>query len=144
MTNRPSFFPIAATFAVVAILAAVTFGSIAGCGAVKNWHRGQKLADARNKVRLTHIGIQTAQQQAQIVRANNARVQAEADQRVIAAIGIRKAQDHISRTLTPLYVQWEAIQAQLKLAGSPNSTFVYIPSGENGVPAVSTLPSPKR
>lgn len=130
------------SIACVVICAFVLVGGFVGCGQVKNWHRGQKLNDARNKVKLTHIGIQNAQQQARIVRAQNAIVQAQADQRVISAIGIRKAQDHISATLTPMYVQWEAIQAQLKLAGSPNSTFVYIPSGANGVPVVNPLPAP--
>jgi hypothetical protein len=42
-------------------------------------------------------------------------------------------------TLTHNYLQQEAINAQLKMADSPNHTTVYIPSGSNGIPLVETL-----
>ena len=73
----------------------------------------------------TTIEIQTAKAKAQIREA-------EAD-------GIAKAMDTINQKLTPLYVQYEAIQAQAKMVNSPNHTEVYIPVGPMGVPVVGTM-----
>jgi regulator of protease activity HflC (stomatin/prohibitin superfamily) len=56
------------------------------------------------------------------------------------AKGIARAQEIINKTLTPNYLQHEAIMAQLKMAESPNHTTVYIPSGPNGVPIVKMVP----
>ena len=55
------------------------------------------------------------------------------------ARGIAEAQRIINSTLTVNYLQHEAINAQLKMAASPNHTTVYIPSGANGIPLVGTL-----
>jgi hypothetical protein len=120
-------------------IACLAFGSvgIVGCSAVKSWHRGQKRADANNNVKITTINVRRAQQQARVVAAQDAVVQAQADQRVIQAVGIRKAQDEVQKTLTPLYVQFEAVQAQLKMAQSPNHTIIYVPSGTNGTPVIT-------
>jgi regulator of protease activity HflC (stomatin/prohibitin superfamily) len=63
----------------------------------------------------------------------------EAERKVIEAEGIAKAQEIINKTLTAAYLQHEAIQAQMKMAGSPNHTTVYIPSGDNGIPLVRVL-----
>lgn len=63
----------------------------------------------------------------------------EAQRRVIEAEGIAKAQEIINKTLTTAYLQHEAIQAQMKMASSPNHTTVYIPSGDNGIPLVRTI-----
>lgn len=133
---------------VVALVAVVLFAILAlgvvGCGAYRNWQRGQKRADAHNAVKITTIRIQQAQQYARIVRARNAAVNARAQQRYLEAVGIRRAQDEISKTLTPLYVQHEAIQAQERTAQSGrNSTVIYVPSGTQGVPLVSTVPPTK-
>lgn len=73
----------------------------------------------------TTIEIQTAKAKAQIREA-------EAD-------GIAKAMEAINTKLTPLYVQYEAIQAQEKMVNSPNHTEVYIPVGPMGVPVVGTM-----
>ncbi len=62
--------------------------------------------------------------------------QKEAEIRVEEARGIAEAQKIINTTLTEQYLQHEAIQAQLKMADSPNHTTVYIPSGTNGIPVV--------
>lgn len=48
------------------------------------------------------------------------------------AIGIADAQNIIQKKLTPLYVQFEAIQAIGKLAKSPNTTFYIVPMSPNG------------
>ena len=60
----------------------------------------------------------------------------EAEIRVEEAKGIAQAQKIINATLTPNYLQHEAINAQLKMAESPNHTTVYIPVGNNGIPIV--------
>ena len=45
----------------------------------------------------------------------------------------------LNERLTAQYLQHEAIEAQKAMAGSPNHTVIYIPSGRNGVPLVSTV-----
>lgn len=60
----------------------------------------------------------------------------DAEIRVEEAKGIAQAQKIINTTLTKNYLQHEAIQAQLKMADSPNHTTVYIPSGTNGIPLI--------
>jgi hypothetical protein len=115
---------------------ALTVALLIGIWAVvKVVGRAQKRADANNRVQVTHILIRNAQQQARIVRAQNERVRAQAEQRVIEAEGIRKSQDLISKTLTPLYVQHEAIKALRE----GNQDKVYIPVGEQGVPLVANV-----
>jgi regulator of protease activity HflC (stomatin/prohibitin superfamily) len=127
----------AAAVVVFVLTCGVLFGSCAG---YKAFERSQRRADANNNVRVTQINIRKAQQQALIVRAQNAAVRARAEQRFLEAVGIRKAQDEISKTLTPLYVQHEAIQAQERTASSgQNNTVVYVPSGPNGVPLVNDI-----
>jgi hypothetical protein len=122
---------------VMVILAAVVGGFIGILSGYKSWHRAQQRADANNRVRVTQINIRTAQQQARVVAANDARVKALADQRLIAARGIRRSQDEIQSTLTPLYVQFEAVQAQLAMAKSQNHTIIYVPAGTNGTPVIT-------
>jgi regulator of protease activity HflC (stomatin/prohibitin superfamily) len=73
----------------------------------------------------TTIEIQTAKAKALIREAD--------------AEGVAKAMDTINQKLTPLYVQYEAIQAQQKMVNSPNHTEVYIPVGPMGVPLVGTM-----
>ena len=63
----------------------------------------------------------------------------DAEIRIEEARGIAAAQKIIYSTLTQNYLQHEAINAQLKMASSPNHTTVYIPSGPNGIPVVGTL-----
>jgi len=114
------------------------FGGVAGC---KSFQRYQKRADANNNVKITNINISKAQQQARINRAQIAAVKAEAQKRIAEAHGIRVAQDLISKTLTPLYVQHEAIQAQKATAGGDRT--IYIPVGPQGVPLVANVNDPK-
>jgi regulator of protease activity HflC (stomatin/prohibitin superfamily) len=63
----------------------------------------------------------------------------DAEIRVEEAKGIAEAQRIINQTLTPYYLQHEAIGAQLEMADSPNHTTVYIPVGANGLPLVQTV-----
>lgn len=122
---------------IVAALFVVGAALVGGCSGYNSWHRGQLRADANNRVKVTAINIRNAQQQAKVVQAQDATVQAQADQRYIAAVGIRKAQDEVGKTLTPLYVQFEAVQAQLAMAHSQNHSVIYVPSGTNGTPVIT-------
>lgn len=133
-----------AAIAVVGLLCvALVFGSLAGCGAIKDFHRSQTLKNARNNVQVTKIEIQNQDQQAKVVTAQNGIVAAKAQQRFIESVGIRRAQDEVAKTLTPLYIQHEAIQAEEQIAASgQNNTVVYVPSGPMGVPLVQTPPTP--
>lgn len=60
----------------------------------------------------------------------------DAEIRIKEAEGIAKSQQIINETLTPYYLQHEAINAQREMANSPNHTTVYIPVGSNGIPLV--------
>jgi hypothetical protein len=121
-----------ASVLTVVLIVGVGVGLSAG---VRAYSRAEQRADAKNRVTLTHIGIARAQQQAQITRAQIAATQADADKRFAEAVGIRRAQNEISRSLTGNYLQYEAIQAQKAIATSgQNNTLIYVPSGPNGVP----------
>jgi cell division protein FtsB len=100
--------------------------------------RYQQRADANNKVKVTQINIRTAEQQAHVVRAEIEATKARAEQRFQESIGIRRAQDQIAKTLTPLYVQHEAIQSQSR-GGAGNR--IYIPVGPQGIPLVADVGS---
>ncbi len=63
----------------------------------------------------------------------------EAEIRIEEAKGIAEAQRIINVTLTQNYLQHEAIKSQERLAGSPNTTFIYIPVGQSGIPIVNTI-----
>lgn len=63
----------------------------------------------------------------------------DAEIRVEEARGIAESQKIINETLTDQYLQHEAINAQMKMAQSPNHTTVYIPSGTNGIPLIKTV-----
>ena len=81
-----------------------------------------------------------AEQQAQQMRFVIEKERLEAERRVIEAEGIAQAQKIINSTLTAAYLQHEAIKAQEKMAEKPNTTMVYIPVGNNGIPIVKTAP----
>lgn len=110
-----------------------------GLGAVgKAYSRYQKREDAKNLVKVTATQIQVAEQQAKVNSAQIEATKAEAEKRYQEAIGIRRSQDEISKTLTPMYLQFLAIEAQKAMATGNNHSEIYIPSGENGVPLVKT------
>lgn len=123
------------------IFVLLALGGAAGC---KEYNRYQKRADAENAVKVTHIEIRRAEQQAQINRAQVEATKAEAEKRREEAKGIRDAQETINKTLTPLYVQHEAIQAQKAIATSGNNnTVIYVPSGTNGTPIITQDGDPR-
>ena len=57
----------------------------------------------------------------------------QAEVKVVEAGGIAKAQAIINRTLTTKYLQHKAIDAYRELAGSPNTTFIIMPTSPEGV-----------
>lgn len=65
-------------------------------------------------------------------------VKKQAEQRRQEADGIADAMGKINAKLTPEYIQYEAIKAQLSMVNSPNHTTIYIPVGPMGVPLVGT------
>lgn len=108
---------------------------IMGLNAFGRW---QSRADAHNKVSLTHILIQNAQQQAKITKALEANTRAQAQIRYLESVGVKRAQVEIAKTLTPLYIQYEAIKAEMAIANSGrNSTVIYVPAGQGGVPIIT-------
>lgn len=110
------------------VLVAVTVGFFGFIAIAKSFNRYQKRADAENNVKVTAIQIHNQEQRVKIA-------QQKAEIRYVDATGIRRAQDAISQTLTPLYVQHEMIQA-LRESGA---TTVYIPTDPaSGLPVVTT------
>jgi hypothetical protein len=119
----------------LAALLGITVITAAGVGlsaGVKAYSRAQLRADAENRVRLTRIDRNRARAQTLVARAQIATTEAQAQARYQDAIGTRRAQDVISRTLTSRYLQYQAIQAQQAVATSGrNNTLIYVPSGGN-------------
>lgn len=97
------------------VVTALGIGGFVGC---KSINRTQRVADANNKIAVEKKNVEIVKQRA--------------EQRYQESVGIKRAQDEINKTLTPLYVQHEAIQA-LERSGAAT---VYIPSGTQGVPLV--------
>jgi hypothetical protein len=59
------------------------------------------------------------------------------------AIGQRKANVEIASRLTPLFVQYEALQAMIEASRNGSATIIYYPVGANGVPLVSVTGQPQ-
>ena len=116
----------------VVLFLALCIGGVAGC---KEFNRYQKRADAKNRTQIVKQEIKTAAEQAKVNRAQIEATKAEAAKRVEEAKGIRHAQDLISETLTPLYVQHEAIKAQQ----ASNQDRIYIPVGPQGIPLINDV-----
>lgn len=111
------------------VTVALLVGGAAGC---KGFNRYQQRADAQNRVKISGIEIKNQAQRVLITKQ-------QAQIRQQAAVGVREAQDEIAKTLTPLYVQFEMTEALKSIASSgKNNTVIYIPSGANGIPLVST------
>lgn len=120
-----------ATFLIIIAL----FGVFA---AAKTYSRYQKTADANNRVKVTKVEIRNAAQRAEVVKANNRRIFQLGQQRIISAKALAESQRLIHATLTPLYVQLEAIHAQERIATSgTNNTVIYVPAGTNGTPIIA-------
>ena len=94
--------------------------------------RYQQRQNQSNQIQLNSLKIQQTQQLVEVEKQ-------KAEIRIVEARGISEAQHIINATLTDKYLQHEAINAQEKMANSPNHTTIYIPSGTNGIPLVKTV-----
>lgn len=111
---------------LVAIIVGLMFG-------LPNYTRYQRLADETNLVQVNDIAIQQTKQLVEVEKQ-------KAAIRVQEAIGISNSQKIINGTLTPQYLQHEAIQAQMEAAkNSSHTETIYIPSGTQGIPSVNAL-----
>lgn len=99
--------------------------------------RYQKRADAGNQVKVSAIQIRNQAQRVLIAKQ-------KAEIKHQTAIGQRLANEEIARRLTPLFVQYEMIEALKAISiGGRNNSVVYIPAGANGVPLVSVSNQPQ-
>jgi hypothetical protein len=113
------------------VVLALVLGAIFGIyGLSKGIGRAQARADAKNRVKISATEIQNQKQRVEIAKQ-------QAEIRLQDAIGVRGAQDEIAKTLTPLYVQFEMVDALKQIAASgKNNSIVFIPAGANGIPLV--------
>lgn len=61
----------------------------------------------------------------------------EAERKTVEAGGIKRAQEIINKSLTPAYVRWYSIEMMKELAGSENTTFLFVPLDGQGMPIVN-------
>ena len=60
----------------------------------------------------------------------------DADIEAAKAEGIRRSQDIINQTLSPMYVQHEMVKAIEAIAGKAGNSVIYVPIGASGLPIV--------
>lgn len=97
--------------------------------------RAIKLPDEIDKAIQAKI---SAQQEAETMEFIKQKAIKEAEIKIIEAQGLAEAQRIINSTLSPNYIQHEAIEAYKQLAGSPNTTFVIMPTSASasGMPLI--------
>lgn len=119
---------------IIVVLALLLFSTsvVSLMYGLPSYGRYQRLANERNQTTVNDIQIA---QTAQLVKVE----QQKAQIRITDAEGIAKSQQIIANSLTNQYLQYEAIEAQKAEIGSQNHTIIYIPSGNNGIPLVSTV-----
>lgn len=135
-TARPSIVKrvVGWSLALLIGIAALTATGIGLSTVASAYSRSQQRVSAENDVQLARIGVRRAQL---VARAQIVVAEADAQARYQEAVGMRRAQDEIQKTLTNSYLQYEAIQAQRAIATSGrNNTLIYLPSGTSGVPLV--------
>jgi hypothetical protein len=114
-----------AGIAIFGMVTMILFGL--GFG-IKSYARYQKRADAQNQVAVNEIQIRQTKQLVEVQKQ-------KALIKIAEAHGIEEAQRIINNTLTPLYLQHEAIQAQ----ESQSNKIIYVPSGNQGIPIVNAV-----
>lgn len=132
MDNKQSFWEKyeGFTFFITgAVIFVIVLGLIFGLWiSIKSVNRSQRRADANNQVTLNEIQIK---QTSQLVAVQQQKAQIKIEE----AKGIAEAQRLINNTLTPLYLQHEAIQAQ----ETQSNKIIYVPSGNQGIPLVNNV-----
>ncbi|WP_019629689.1 hypothetical protein [Actinomadura atramentaria] len=126
-----------AGLAAVALVGLLVLGA-GGWAGLKAFNRYQAREEAHNAATIARVQAENEQHVNKLrIAAQEQKVQIakqDAQIRFEQAKGVRAAQDEISRTLTPLYVQMEMINALEEIAKSgKNNTVVYLPS-QNGLP----------
>src|ERR1044071_4045464 len=132
----------------LAALVALSVLIVGGWWGFSAFHRWNSIQGAENTAHVARIQAANQTQVNQLlISATDQQVkihQGQAQVRLADAVGVRNAQDEISKTLTPLYVQFEMVDALKNIAQSgKNNTVVYIPSGANGIPLVSNISGDK-
>jgi hypothetical protein len=115
-------------------IAAIVVVVVAVCMIVfPAYGRYQARANANNSVKVSAIEIKNQAQRVLIAKQ-------QADIQYQQSVGVRKAQDEIARTLTPIYVAYEMTKAMESIATSgTNNTVIYIPTNpKTGLPVVPT------
>jgi regulator of protease activity HflC (stomatin/prohibitin superfamily) len=92
------------------------------------------------KKKIEAEAIATAKLAAMKVELETAKM--EAEKRQIEAEATAKAQDTIKKTLDDTYVRYLWVQA-LETAAKNRSATIYVPTGRDGLPMVSTVEAPK-
>lgn len=132
-TRNPIGLAVTAFFALVLAIAMI-LGLAFGC---KSYSRYQKRADVNNQ-----IHIQQRQLKLYDLKVKQAIKLAEVKKQT--AIGQKEANQEIAKRLTPMFIQFEMIEALKSIAASgKNNSVIYIPSGANGVPLVSISGKPQ-
>jgi regulator of protease activity HflC (stomatin/prohibitin superfamily) len=129
MVNGEKFFII---FIILIVLLLIG-GAMWGLPQYRVWSKG---LSGQAQLREAEYTRQTAVEEARAVMESS-KLLREAE--VERAKGAAEAMEVIQQELTPEYLRYLAIQAQIKMADSPNHTTVYIPSGELGVPLIKQL-----
>jgi len=96
---------------------------------LKSFSRYQRVADAKNEQRVIEMRVDQTRQLVEVEKQ-------KASVRVAEAEGIAESQRIIDSSLTEDYLTYLAIQAQMEMSHSPNTTVIYIPVGDNGIPLV--------
>lgn len=112
-------------FIVLCLIIAV---GMAGCPVYRVWEQQKRgEAELRRAEFAKKILVEAAK-----AELDSATLLAEAE--VERAKGIAQSMEIVSEKLNQNYLQYWAVQAQIKMAESPNHTTIYIPSGPNGIP----------
>jgi hypothetical protein len=127
MQGKPRYGLIFGTLGGIVVLVIVLMLTIPA------YSRYQARADANNRVKVSAIEIRNQKQRVKITKQ-------QADIRYQQSVGIKRAQDEIRKTLTPLYVQFEMTQGLQAIATSgKNDTVIYLPTNpQSGLPVVPT------
>lgn len=121
------------------IIAFLCLGGVAGFKAFNRW---QAREEAKNVATVARINAENEQYVNKLrIAAQEQKVQIakqDAQIREEEAKGVKAAQDTISQTLTPLYVQMEMVRTLDNIAREgKNATVIYIPTDPfTGIPLV--------
>jgi hypothetical protein len=114
---------------IVGLIVGSLFGLWAGYKAMERY---QRVADNHNEIEVNRQRIQQTEQLVELEKQN-------AQIRIEEAHGIAESQRIIDESLTPYYLQYLAIQAQMEMSRQPNHSSIFLPISEGGLPFVYGL-----